>query len=120
MPCSAASRKSQPSIDRSYPLLRRSHPDIHPYSPLPGDAGVTVGARSEREKERELADMALRLTSKALLRLREGLALAAASAEGWREVPASQWQARGRGLPLTPFEAELLSCLKSNVVTPLE
>ena len=119
MPSSAASRKSQP-IDRSYPLLRRSHPDIHPYSPLPGDAGVTVGARSEREKERELADMALRLTSKALLRLREGLALAAASAEGWREVPASQWQARGRGLPLTPFEAELLSCLKRDVVTPLE
>ena len=31
-----------------------------------------------------------------------------------------QWQARGRGLPLTPFETELLSCLKSDVVTPLE
>lgn len=50
-----------------------SAPDDHPYSPYPGGGGDSVGAASEREKEREIADQVVKAVQHSLHRLKSGL-----------------------------------------------
>ena len=90
----------------------------HPYSPYPGGAGGTVGAASERQRERELSDKVLRLVEHAFGRLRVGLKLAAQHAEEEARRQARGEAQRttvlaGEGKPLSLFETELLACFES-------